>query len=132
MRKIMLLLAAVFLLTGCSLSKVENIRVKDLDYTVVNEEDIPAELAEEIEERKAEPFQVTFEDSGYLYVARGYGKQDSGGYSIAVSDLYLGQGAVYIQTDLKGPRTTAEKLPGVSYPYIVLKLEGRTEPVIYQ
>lgn len=131
MKKLVLLLLAL-LLTGCSVSKIENIRVEDLDFTVVNEEDIPEELAEMIEKQKTEPFEITFESDGYLYAARGYGEQESGGYSIAVSDLYLGQGAIYIQTDLKGPRTAAEKLPGTSCPYIVLKMEGRTEPVIYQ
>ena len=132
MKKICLLLAALLLLAGCSISKVENIRVKDLDYTVVNEEDIPQELAEKMEERKEQPYQFSLESEGYLYVARGYGAQETGGYSVVVSDLYLGEGAIYIQTDLKGPRTAAEELPGTSYPHIVLKLEGRSEPVIFQ
>ncbi len=132
MKKICLLLAAVLLLAGCSISKVENIRVKDLDYTVVNEEDIPQELAEKMEERKEQPYQFSLESEGYRYVAPGYGDQETGGYCVVVSDLYLGEGAIYIQTDLKGPRTAAEELPGTSYPHIVLKLEGRSEPVIFQ
>lgn len=128
----LLLMMAVFLFAGCSIGKVENIRVEDLDYTVVNEEDIPSELAALMEERKTEPFQLSYESDGYLYVARGYGAQSTGGYSISVSDMYLGEGAIYVQTDLSGPRTPADELPGTSYPYIVLKLEGRTEPVIFQ
>lgn len=128
----LLLLLLFLLLTGCSVSKIENIRVKELDYTVVKEEDIPAELAEEIEKKKGEPFEISMESQGYLYVGKGYGAKDTGGYSIVVSDLYLGRNSIYVQTDLKGPRTPSEELPGTSHPYIVLKLEGRTEPVIFQ
>lgn len=120
------------LLAGCSFGKIENIRVKDLDYTVVKEENIPEDLKTMIEEQKQEPFELSYESQGYLYVVRGYGMQDTGGYSISVSDMYLGEESIYIQTDLKGPRTPKEELPGHSYPYIVLKLEGRREPVIFQ
>ena len=128
----LMMILVLALSTGCSMSKIENIRVAELDYTVVKEEDIPEELAATIEQEKVDPFEMSYESDGYLYVVRGYGMQDTGGYSIRVSDLYLGQNAIYVQTDLEGPRTAADKLPGTSYPYIVLKIEGQTEPVIFQ
>lgn len=134
MRKISILILVILMiaLTGCKMIKVENVRVEDLDYTVVRESDIPEQLMTVIHEKKAEPFDMTYEHEGYLYVVRGYGKQNSGGYSIVVSDLYLGKNAIYIQTDLVGPETEEQKTEGVSYPYIVLKMEGRTEPVFFQ
>lgn len=127
---IVLILAIV--LSGCKMIKVENVRVEDLDYTVVRQSDIPEALMTMIQEKKAEPFEVTYEHEGYLYVVRGYGKQTTGGYSITVSDLYLGKNAIYIEMDLVGPETEEQKAEGASYPYIVLKLEGRTEPVFFQ
>ncbi len=120
-----------FLLMGCSVGKIENIRVRDLDYTVVNEKDIPEKLKETIESKKAESFQLAFESSGYLYIARGYGAKETGGYSVTVSDLYLGKNGIYVQTQLYGPETEKDMKKGVSYPYIVIKLEGRTEPVMF-
>lgn len=134
MRKIsyFFLVILMTVMSGCKMIKVENVRVEDLDYTVVREMDIPEQLMSMIQEQKAEPFEVTYEHEGYLYVARGYGKQETGGYSITVSDLYLGKNAIYIEMDLVGPETTEQKTAGVSYPYIVLKLEGRTEPVFFQ
>lgn len=125
-------LLGAFLLTACSASKLENIRVKELDYTVVKEEDIPEELKIEIDSRKDQPFELSYESEGYLYAVRGYGQKKTGGYSIRVSDLYLGKNAVYIQLDLEGPRTVEQEMEGTSCPVIVLKLEGRTEPVIFQ
>lgn len=124
-------LALIFLLMGCSIGKVENIRVRELDYTVVSDRDIPEKLKETIEARKEEPFQLAFESEGYLYIARGYGAKATGGYSITVEDLYLGKNGVYVQTVLYGPETEEEMKKGVSYPYIVIKLEGRSEPVMF-
>jgi hypothetical protein len=111
--------------------KVENVRVEDLDYTVVSDRDLPEELMTIIQEKKGEGFEFTYEYEGYLYIAKGYGKQDTGGYSITVNDLYLGKNAIYVEMDLYGPETIDEMAEGVSYPYIVCKLEGRTEPVIF-
>lgn len=124
-------LALMFLLMGCSIGKVENIRVRELDYTVVSDRDIPEKLKENIEERKEEPFQLAFESEGYLYIARGYGAKTTGGYSISVEDLYLGKNGIYVQTVLYGPETEEEMKKGVSHPYIVIKLEGRSEPVMF-
>lgn len=134
MRKIccFFLVTLMLLLSGCKMIKVENVRVEELDYTVVRETDIPETLMALIQEKKAEAFDATYEHEGYLYIVRGYGKQKSGGYSITVSDLYLGKNAIYVEMDLVGPETLEEKTEGVSYPYIVLKLEGRTEPVFFQ
>lgn len=119
------------IMTGCSIGKVENIRVRELDYTVVNERDIPEKLKETIEKRKETPFQLAFESEGYLYIAKGYGIRDTGGHCITIEDLYLGKNGIYVQTVLYGPETEEEKGRGKSYPYIVIKLEGRNEPVMF-
>ncbi len=134
MRKIncFFLVILMLMLSGCKMIKVENVRVEDLDYTVVRERDIPETLMTLIQEKKAKPFEATYEHEGYLYIVRGYGKQETGGYSITVSDLYLGKNAIYVEMDLVGPETAEQKTEGASYPYIVLKLEGRTESVYFQ
>ena len=124
----MCLLLMMFV-TGCSIGKVENIRVRELDYTVVSDRDLPVRLTEAIEERKKDAFCLAFESEGYLYLARGYGAKQTGGYSITIKDLYLGKNSIYIQTELYGPETEAEMKKGVSYPYVVMKMEGRKEPV---
>ena len=47
------------------------------------------------EERKAENFKLTYSDKQYLYICIGYGEQETGGYSIAVNELYLTDNAIY-------------------------------------
>ena len=129
---ILSLMMIIITTAGCKMVKVENVRVEELDYTVVTDRDIPEILKNLIQEQKTEPFELTYEFEGYLYVAKGYGKQESGGYSIRVNDLYLGKNAIYVEMDLVGPETMEEMAAGASYPYIVLKLEGRTEPVLFE
>ena len=48
-------------------------KIKDLEYTVIAEDNIPEELLEKIEERKENAFKLTFEDQGFLYICVGYG-----------------------------------------------------------
>ncbi len=129
---VLFLMMLIVTTAGCKMVKVENVRVEDLDYTIVTDRDLPEELKSMIQKMKGEEFDFTYEFEGYLYIVKGYGKQDTGGYSITVNDLYLGKNAIYVEMDLYGPETIDEKAEGASYPYIVLKLEGRSEPVIFQ
>jgi hypothetical protein len=112
--------------------KSENAKVRDLDFTVLGEEKVPAALKTIIDERKAEPFKFTYSDKEYLYICIGYGEQSSGGYSIAVNKLYLGDNAVYVNTSLLGPDAEQRSNATPSYPYIVIKTEFLEETVIFQ
>lgn len=65
--------------------------------------DIPEELQNDIEEKKAADFKMTYKDSEFLYIVRGYGEQETGGYSICIRDLYLTSNAIIFDTELIGP-----------------------------
>ena len=107
-------------------------KIKDLEYTVIAEDNIPEELLEKIEERKENAFKLTFEDQGFLYICVGYGTQQTGGYSIAVNDLYETANAVYIDTNLIGPSPEEKSKPVESYPYVVVKTEFSQKPVVFE
>lgn len=134
MKKIIavLLLISSFLLCGCSMGSDPAAKIKDLDFTVISDERLSEELKTIIDERKAAPFKVTFNDKNFLYICIGYGEQKTGGYSIAVDHLYLTEDAVHAGTSLLGPDpgTEAESTP--SYPYIVIKTEYLDKPVIFE
>jgi len=90
------------------------------------------ELKEIIDEKKEEPFKLSYSNKDYLYIVVGYGKQNSGGYSISVDDLYLTSNAIYINTNLIGPTKEDMVSQGVTYPYVVVKLEYREERVVFE
>lgn len=128
---LMILVTAVFM-TGCREEDDEIKKIKDLDFTVVEDADLPGELKELIDEKKSEPFKLSYSNKDNLYIAVGYGKQNSGGYSISVEELYLTKNAIYIDTNLIGPSSDDVVAQGVTYPYVVVKLEYIDKRVVFE
>ncbi len=121
-------LLLMLILTGCS-GKVVDEKIKDLDFTVVEEAEVPTELLEEIESRKNGPFHMSYSCGEDLYIVVGYGMQETGGYSIQVPQFYLTENAIVLETKLIGPKEKEAKVR--SYPYLVIKTENREEPIVY-
>lgn len=126
------ILAAVMMLslTACDLGvKLNDLhngagkKVRDLEYTILSEERIPEELSALLEERKEEPFELTYSDKEFLYICIGYGRQEYSGHSIVVNELFLGENGILVDTSLIGPEAGQEKINTVQFPIIVLKTE---------
>jgi len=128
------LLGTVFFLTGCAgcaIEKTNRTKVRDMEYHVVTEEEIPEELKTQIEEKKAADFKMTYETPEHLYIVRGYGEQATGGYSIQVVELYLSSNAVFFKSSLIGPRKGENVAKSPSYPYIVIQTEKIDKNVVF-
>ena len=134
MKRSFLLFVVVLMLTlsGCSMVSRERVKLKDLEMTILSEEVIAQELMTILDEKKEKTFQFTYTDKEYLYICIGYGKQDTGGYSIAVDELYQTEDAIYISTSLLGPGETEKGATAPSYPYIVVRVENLKLPVIFE
>lgn len=117
-------------LGGCRFQEKEQERM-ELEFTVVSEERLPEELLKMVEEKKAEPFKLTYGDGGYLYLCVGYGKQPTGGCSISVNEFYATDNAIYLDTNLIGPKDAAEQGENPSYPYIVIKTPFVDKTVVF-
>lgn len=129
----LIVLAAAFLwLSGCSASKESGEKVRDLDFTVAGDMDVPDELKKLIAEKQQQPFKLTYSDEKNLYIAVGYGVQPTGGYSISVNDLYLTDNSIVINTELKGPEKGENAGSEQSFPYIVIQTEYLENPVVFQ
>lgn len=126
---IFLVAVDVFWIAGCSVTKQEE-KVMDCDYTVVEEVEMPNELVQLIEEKKTEPFRMSYEDAGYIYICVGYGKQIGGGYSISVDQLYETKDSIEFKTTLIGPKEQ-ERTNAETYPYIVVKMEKIDKEIVY-
>lgn len=127
-----LLIGLLLALPGCTMLSEERIKLRDLEFTVLSEEKIPAELIKILEEKKNAPFQITYQDQENLYICVGYGEQKTGGYSIAVDELYLTDSSIYVNTCLLGPENPDKINPSVTYPYIVLKTEFLDKTVVFE
>lgn len=130
-KSITLLAMAVFFLQGCHFGELSEEKVRDLEYTVVPEEDIPEELRTIINEKKEQTFELSYAADGDLYIAIGYGKQSRGGYSIVVEELYAKKDSIMISTNLMGPEKDEKVERQPTYPYLVIKTEYLDVPVEY-
>ena len=129
---ILLLVLLCCLLGGCSIEKVRAGDGVKPEYTVMKEEDFPEKVKELINENKEEEFQMTYQDQGYLYLLKVYGKQETEGYSIQIEDLSQRENAIHIKTVLMGPEDEEKLTDEPSYPCLVVKMKYREEPVIFE
>lgn len=128
----MILTAIALCAAGCCQGEVEEGEKTKIDFTVMRETEIPKDLWNDMEEQKAEGFRTIFYDSRYLYLAVGYGQQETGGYSVCVEELYVVDEKIHLKTKLIGPKKGEQVHQANSYPYLVLKLEFREGEVVFE
>jgi hypothetical protein len=126
-----MLCGCILLINGCGAEKQSTEKIRDIEFTVLAPENIPEECITMIEDKKENPFQFSYEDGKYLYICVGYGKQETGGYSISVNELYLTKNAICVDTNLLGPAADTDKIASETYPYVVLKTEYLDENVVF-
>jgi len=130
--KWIIILVSVFLLCGCSVQKADMEKIRDLEYTVLDEQKIPEELALHITEVKREPFEISYGDEGYLYIAKGYGKKEVSGYSIEVEECFETKNLICVKTNLLGPPKGEKVFEQETCPYIVIKTEYSDKSIVFQ
>ncbi|WP_235828935.1 protease complex subunit PrcB family protein [Anaerosacchariphilus polymeriproducens] len=133
-KKIFIVISVSILLisiSGCSVEKADKNKQSDLEFTVVKDEVIPKELKRSIEEKQESEFKLTYTEGEYLYIAIGYGEQETSGYSIQVNELYTTSNAIYLDTTLLGPKKDETVHETLTYPYLVLKTEYLDKKVIF-
>lgn len=127
------LLAAlsVCLLAGCGMEKGAQQKLSEPEYTIVAQEDVPEELAGQIEAAKTEEMKLTYADDGTFYIVRGYGEQP-GGSSIQVLELYGTKEGIVFDTQLVGGGGNTGDETTSAYPYIVVKLLCDEQNVVFK
>ena len=121
-----------FFWTGCGVEETDGQKLEDLSYTILEDKEIPKEFLTVIEEKKEEIFKLTYTDKENLYIAVGYGVQETGGYSISVNQCYLTKNAIYFDTTLVGPSKGEQVNQVKSYPYLVIKTEYLQKSVVFE
>ena len=132
MKKIILIFMAALFLGGCSVQSDDTGKIKDLEFTVIGEDEIPEELFAQIQEKKSEEMQITYSDEENTYIVRGYGVQSSGGYSISVNELYLTENSIVLKSSLIGPSVAEQVDKTESTPYVVIKTELTDKNVVFE
>ncbi len=119
-------------LTGCSSSENSSAKRTELSYTVEDTRSLPQELQGIIEEHKKQEMRLSYTDGADLYLIRGYGEQETGGYSIAIQECSEDEQSILLDTLLIGPQNPEEIKEEPSWPFIVLKTEKKEKEIIIQ
>jgi len=123
---------AVSFLTGCGKKTEEPEKIRDLDFTVVQESELPEQLKLLIGEKKCNPFKLTYAGADGLYIVQGYGTQPTGGYSVTVKELWLADNAICFCSELLGPKEGENVVQSMSYPFVAVKTESIDLPVVFK
>ncbi|MDE7477595.1 MAG: protease complex subunit PrcB family protein [Lachnospiraceae bacterium] len=115
---------------GCAMKDAEEDKLKDIEFTVVGEDQQPDSLKDIIAEKSTDPFQISYTLGDELYIAIGYGQQPSGGYSICVNAFYETEDSLVIDTTLIGPGKAENVTNTPTKPYIVVKTENIADKTI--
>ncbi len=126
-----LMMMCMCILSGCAIQKDDTKKLRDVEFTVVDELDYPEELRERLEELKKGSFEIAYGDQGYLYIAKGYGKQETTGYSVGVKECYETKNTICMKTELLGPPKDGQILDKETYPYVVIKMEYSDKNVVF-
>ena len=126
----LLLVSSCLLLWGCT-AETGSEEGTSLDFTVVSQEEIPEELKGILETNKESELMLSYKIQDYFYLVRGYGKQDSSGYSITVNGVTLMEDGIHMDTSLIGPSSGEEIPKEPSCPYVVVKIEYMEKAVIF-
>ena len=89
----LLIIMPVCAMAGCSGSKEPDNKTS-VDYTVVENADLPDELKKLIESKKDKVMRLTYTTKYYTYVVAGYGTRETSGYAIKVTNVYTGDTAL--------------------------------------
>lgn len=128
-----ILLIGVCILSGCSVKVIsEEESRRELPFVILGQEVLSKELKELIESRKEEEIKLTYVDGDKRYLIVGYGKQNQGGYSIYIQDLYATNNAIILDTALVAPKEKIQKKEIASYPVIVIQISEMALPVVFR
>lgn len=128
---ILLLCFSSVLLLGCE-KETDEPKVKDIEFTLVPEEDLPDALAAIISEKKTGDMMLTYATDNELYIVRGYGTRPTNGYDIQIKECYLTDNYIYFKTTLTGPEENENTTSLPSYPYVVAKTEYLDQPIRFE
>lgn len=126
-----LILAVLSALPGCVTQYDSAKKLRDLDFTVTDEEDALEELRTMIDEAREKPYRLIYAEQGLLWIAEGYGRKETTGYSVEVRELYETEDAVHIRTRLLGPGVQEEIRGAPTYPCVIVQMEYIEKDVLF-
>ena len=153
-KKIGILLGIIFVIIGIvflfKITKIDFENKGALEYTLLEEEDIPQEINEEIQRYKRKGCKNSYICNEKLYILVCYGEQTVPGYVVEITDIYESSNRIFVKTTLKGAvimegetkEGALKKIIGNDkakqkhdenelYPYIVIRVDRSDKGIVF-
>lgn len=136
MKMTVMVIMTVVLSAGCGVWTVEEQKTGEIKYEIMKHTEIPEELKQEIQDAKKSEMWISYADTGNnggnMYVVRGYGRQETTGYSIEINECYETENTIVVCTTLLGPQKKEKTHKKETYPYIVIEMPYTEKKIIYE
>lgn len=117
--------------SACSVREKSKEKIRDLEFVVLQEEEIPEELKERMDAEQMKDYRMTYTEQEKLYIARGYGERGTDGYRVGVKECYETENTICIHTELLGPEKGEKIQRRKTNPHVVVLLSAVEKPVIF-
>lgn len=122
----------IFFLAGCRTEKKAEEGKTNLEFQIVEKEEIPEEMRAMIEKQKEVPFWITYGDQEHLYIGRGYGRKETSGCNIRIDTCCETGEQILFHTSLIGPEADVKENETSMIPYVVVKVKWSRKQVVFQ
>jgi hypothetical protein len=119
------------MLGGCvSHSQIAQTDREEMAYTVMDMEQLPAQLTELIEANRQKEIRMSYTSGEDLYLIRGYGEQQSSGCRIEVLECSQSEDDILLETQLIGPDKSGQETGDDSTcPVLVLRIDSSEKEI---
>lgn len=103
--------------------------MQDAVYEIVSGSNVPHKVNEKIFKERDKGFGFSYRDNEGMYIAFGFGRQNTGGFSIQLAAVKENEDEILIEAKLIAPAPEEVVSTSPSYPYMILKMEDTEKNV---
>ncbi len=103
--------------------------MQDAVYEIVSGSDVPHKVNEKIFKERDKGFGFSYRDNEGMYIAFGFGRQNTGGFSIQLAAVKENEDEILIEAKLIAPAPEEVVSTSPSYPYMILKMDNTEKNV---
>ena len=103
--------------------------MQDAVYEIVSGSDVPHKVNEKIFKERDKGFGFSYRDNEGMYSAFGFGRQNTGGFSIQLAAVKENEDEILIEAKLIAPAPEEVVSTSPSYPYMILKMDNTEKNV---
>lgn len=128
--RVIVYVVILLVLSSCKITSVDEEKINDLDYEVVEYHFMSEELRQIYDKAVFENKRLTYISGEEEYLIICYGEHPTTGYDIEIKELYETKNTIVADSTLIGPPKNIQVEDKGSYPALVIKIKTSNKTVI--